>query len=123
MKSIGHDTITVQPFKYRRGGKTVKVGRHRRPDKGEKGKTPPSKRWYKGEGSLYGWGKDKSPEARRAAIRRAIKNEGYLPAYNKLMGLANVTADVKTERVARGDINWMERVYKDELSRARKLAR
>lgn len=73
---------------------------------GRKGTSP--RRWAKfGPHYLPGWGKDKSPAARHAALRRQVKREGCRTVIQKLTQLRNVTADKPTELRARVDAGWL----------------
>lgn len=81
------------------------------------------KKWFKAEGSLYGWHKNGSDISRHRAINKAIERKGLLKTFNSLLGLANITQDEATRRKAKADYKWMSEEYADGLARARKQLR
>ena len=70
------------------------------------------RKWYKARGTLYGWSKRKSALSRHRALRKSVKREGYATTTRKLIGLANVTRDRYTERIARADARWLRSQYR-----------
>ena len=121
---IGRNRLRVHRKGYKRkGGVHVPPSTFYIKDRGAVGRTRMGQRWFEAEGKLDGWGKNLPSEERHAVIKRTAERQGYLRTYNKLLGLANVTADKETEQVARADYRWMSREYADQLSTARKRAR
>ena len=64
------------------------------------------RKWYKPKKTLYGWAADKSQLARRQALGRRARVTGWLSVGRALVGLANVTRDGWTRRVARIDSRY-----------------
>lgn len=100
-------------------GKTVRVkrtwvprSRYKTVDRGAPGRTPVSKRWFKPMGKLYGWTKDGSVSARREALGKSVRHDGYATTVRRLNALRNVSTDRKTDRVAKEDMNWLKRRYR-----------
>lgn len=77
------------------------------PDKGEKGRTPKSRRWYEYSGKhLHGWTKDQSTTDRR---RRASIGRDDLSSGRALQQLSNLTTDIETKRTAKEDADYFFR--------------
>ncbi|MDG7005260.1 MAG: hypothetical protein JRN73_09980 [Nitrososphaerota archaeon] len=74
--------------------------------------------WYQANGTLHGWHVSQSEEQRREEVLKTAREEGYARTYHKLIGLANVTTDPRTERAAREDYRWLARTHSEELHRS-----
>lgn len=121
MESIGKDQLRIEPYSYRRRGKRTRVKGHMRPDKGKKGRTPPSQKWFKAEGKIAykgkEWSKDTPESERRAILRGMVKaggeEGGYSTTVKKLIALSNVTTDRETRRIARDDARYLRREFRE----------
>lgn len=98
----------------RKDGTRVRATTYKVGDKGKRGLTPKSERWYTPKVHM-GWRKD-VPQAER--IRKALSTHkgDLLATARSLQALSNVTADVETKRKAKRDASLLFTRY---LSRKR----
>jgi len=103
--------IDRKAFSIRRAGKKIKVKATSFfiKDRGEPGRTPRRKRWFK-PSIETGWSKDLPMNARRAKTLRAHKGDKLATA-RSLNALANVTTDKRTKQLARADAQHFFREY------------
>lgn len=101
-------TITVKRKAYtRKDGTRVKASTYQTPDKGQKGKTPSSGKWFV-KRTHTGWKKTQKADTRRrklleATDKRRSLHARYVEAGRMAQQLANVTADPETKRKATAD--------------------
>jgi len=82
-------------------------------DRGKRGRTPKADQWYpKGEGAELGWRKAQPIYLRRQKLLVAARKLGARNAWYKIHGLANVTADKETKKLARADAAWLSARFK-----------
>jgi len=141
---MGRRKITVHRKGYRRKGytihrngktirippTTIKPTTYKMVDKGKKGKTPKSKRWFKPKVHT-GWKKTDPAKTRRRKLLNAVKKDHkltytmvrkgkrikvrqnkYLIAGRMAQQLANVTTDPTTKRLARADARYFFKLAK-----------
>ena len=87
-------------------GSTFKVK-----DRGKRGRTPKSKRWYEPTVET-GWSKDSPQSTRLSRAVRAHKGD-KLAAARGLQALSNVTTDPKTKRLADADAKILFKRHKE----------
>lgn len=105
------NTITVhRKGYYRKDGTYVKPTTYQMVDRGQKGKTPGSKKWYS-PSTTMNWGKNMPVETRRRNALKAHKGD-VLATARALQALANVTTDPATRREARKDAQYFFEVYR-----------
>ena len=80
------------------------------PDKGGRGRTPESGRWYE-HGAETGWSKSLPATERRELALGGHKGD-VLAAARGLQALSNVTSDPTTRRLARADAQYFYREYR-----------
>jgi len=90
-------------------------------DRGEKGRTPPSKQWARFE-THTGWKKSQPATVRRRRVlaatdRRKSMANRYLEAGRMMLQLANVTTDRATEEKARADSKYFFAKSKEKRGR------
>jgi len=79
-------------------------------DRGKRGRTPKQKRWFETSGGTLGKYEVKQPESiRHKEIRKADKKFGTVKIHHHLLGLANVTADKKAEKIFKKDLIWTDK--------------
>ncbi len=88
----------------RKDGTLVKGTTYYTEDKGKRGKTPESEKWYQHAVEME-WGKDLPSAVRRANALKAHKGD-ELAAARALQALANVTTDAETARLAKTDADY-----------------
>lgn len=98
------------------------------PDKGKPGKTPNSKKVLpkpkKGGLGKYGYSNIKTAGAvkRRAALKKAVQDEGYAPVVRRLNLISNYNknSDPFAHRLIRSDMAWMKKdlapIYSKSMS-------
>ncbi len=102
--------LTVKRKSYTRAdGTHVKGSTFKIKDRGAKGKTPKSKKWYSPK-VHSGWSKTLSQKVR---IAKVVKAHGgsLLASARSLMALANVTTDIATRQLARKDATSLYNRY------------
>jgi len=110
-------TVRVRPTTYRRNGKIIhrRGYTYKRKDIGKPGKGPKLIK-IKERGALtkYGYAIKKSPQARRRALRKAIKEYGALSVYRKLMAQYVFRKNYAPDQAARfrSDAEWVRDNYK-----------
>jgi len=85
-------------------------------DRGAKGRTPKSKRWFHPK-RVTGWRKSDKPDTRRrkllaATDKRLSLHDRYVQAGRMIQQLANVTTDKATEAKAHADAKYFFRKAK-----------
>jgi hypothetical protein len=101
--------IKRKPY-YRKDGTYVKGATYRATDRGAKGRTPASKRWYRP--SLHtGWKADMPQDRRRKLVLDAHGGE-LLASARSMQALSNVTVDKTTKREAGLDARYFFKRYK-----------
>jgi len=86
---------------YRKNGTYVKPTTYRMEDRGKKGRTPKSEKWYAPRTKMN-WSKDMAVNTRRNNALRAHGGDALATA-RALQALANVTTDRETKREAGWD--------------------
>lgn len=92
-----------------KSGKTI---RYKTPDKGAKGRTPNSKRFFTVK-VHSGWSKDMPMDKRRRLALKAHKSDTLATARG-LNQLANVTTDKETSTKARADAKYFFNKYRSK---------
>lgn len=101
---------------HRKDGTYVRPTDYLMEDRGKKGKTPPSKRWFSvsGEGELVykgkGWHADTPERTRHYILNGLAKTRGWNALIKRLNAVRNVTTSRKFKRCATIDIKWMQRM-------------
>jgi hypothetical protein len=88
----------------RKDGTSVKGTTYYTEDKGKRGKTPESEKWYQHVVEMN-WHKDQPSDVRQTNALTAHKGD-ELAAGRALQALANVTTDVETARLAKADADY-----------------
>jgi len=88
----------------RKDGTAVKGATYDTKDKGKRGKTPVSEKFYHPKVEMH-WHKDQSAGVRRANALKAHKRN-KLSTARALQALANVTTDAKTAKLAKADADY-----------------
>lgn len=73
-------------------------------DRGKRGRTPKSERWYKPTTEM-GWRKDMSATERRRLALKAHDSDNLSTA-RALLALSNVTTDPETKRLTKADAEY-----------------
>lgn len=79
------------------------------PDKGAKGKTHASKKWFPGGVEVPGWSKEKTAKQRRAGLKQLVDKK-TMPCdllKRNMNAIANVTTDKETKQKMRSDRTWV----------------
>lgn len=110
-------TVHVKPTTFRRNGKMVhrKGYTYKRVDLGKPGKGPKLIE-IKEKGALtkFGYSIKKSRQARRIALRKAVRKYGALSVYRKLMAQYVFRKNYAPDQAAkfRSDAEWVRDQYK-----------
>ncbi len=100
---------------YRKDGTYVRPTDYLMEDKGKRGKTPPSKRWFTAaeEGRLVykgkEWHADSSERTRHSILAGLAKSRGWNVLIKRLNAVRNVSTSKSLKRSATSDIKWMQR--------------
>lgn len=106
---MGTITVTREPY-YRKDGTYVRGSTFKIKDRGKKGRTPKSKRWFDPQVTMN-WNKDMLQRDRRQ--NALVAHDGDLLATARaLQALANVTVDEETKYQARKDAKYFFREYR-----------
>ena len=98
-------TITIHRKGYtRKDGVRVKASTFQVKDKGARGRTPKSERWYAPK-VHSGWEKGMPLTKRRGLVLRAHKGD-VLASARAMQALANITTDTATRRAAQSDAKY-----------------
>ena len=110
-------TVHVKPTTFRRNGKIIhrRGYTYKRKDLGKPGKGPKLID-IKEKGALtkFGYAIKKSPQARRRALRKAIRKYGALSVYRKLMAQYVFRKNYAPDQAAKfkSDAEWVRNQYK-----------
>ena len=66
--------------------------------------------------SKYGYSTSKSRLSREKALRKSSKKLGTLPVLRRLNLIKNISADKKTKKIMKRDVNFLKKQYKKEKS-------
>jgi len=100
---------------YRKDGTYVRATDYLMEDKGRRGKTPPSKRWFTvaEEGKLVykgdEWHADSSERTRHRILAGLAKSRGWNILIKRLNAVRNVSTSRSLKRAATADIKWMQK--------------
>lgn len=104
---------------YSRRGRRIPSTRVKRsrpftvPDKGKRGRTPKSKRWFHAQpGALGGWNKNLTTEKRHEILKRRVQRDGYATVVRRLNALRNVSTDRETDILAEKDMAYLKKRYR-----------
>ena len=106
---MGKITVTRQPY-YRKDGTYIKGSTFQIEDRGKKGRTPKSKRWFDPTITMN-WSKDMILRERHQNALVAHEND-LLATARALQALANVSADEETKYEAGKDAKYFFREYR-----------
>ena len=94
----------------------IKPTTYKAKDRGKRGKTPKSKRWFKPKRKLKvgnrEWKASHKAASRRRVLSALVKKRGYATVVRELNALRNVTTDRKTKKAATADMKWLKKKYK-----------
>jgi len=94
----------------------IKPTTYKAKDRGKRGKTPKSKRWFHPKRKLKvgnrEWKASHKAAYRRCVLSALVKKRGYATVVRELNALRNVTTDAKTKQAATADMKWLKKKYK-----------
>ena len=94
----------------------VKPTTYKTKDRGARGKTPASKRWFHAKRKLKvgnrEWKATHQAKSRRSVLSSLVKKRGYATVIRELNVLRNVTTDRKTKQAAESDMKWLKKKYR-----------
>lgn len=102
--------LRVHRKSYRRGGKRIKGSTYLTKDRGKRGRTPKSERWYETQVETE-WHKELDKKTRRALALKGHKGD-LLATARGLQALSNVTTDRETKAKARADAQYFFDEYR-----------